>query len=164
MRLEEKDTSSGSDLRTYRCDQCRQSHDVDRGPALWKILSDARDADERSPGVSLIANGEVTHTALPRREATMVPAMTRLREAMKRTTILKYGLLAVLIAGFVFEEGLFLIDFFTDHAFVGPGMAKVMFSILAVGLFLLARGGYRLWLRRHVRVASERGVCSRRSG
>jgi hypothetical protein len=56
MWLEERDTSSGSDMRTYRCDQCRQSHDVDRGPALWKMLSDAREAEERSPGTSLAAS------------------------------------------------------------------------------------------------------------
>ena len=46
MELEEKDTSSGSDMRTYRCGHCRQSHTVDHGTALWKALSDARNSEE----------------------------------------------------------------------------------------------------------------------
>jgi transposase-like protein len=46
MRLEDKDTSSGRDMRTYRCDQCQKSHIVDNGTALWKVLSDAREAEK----------------------------------------------------------------------------------------------------------------------
>lgn len=46
MELEEKDTSSGSDMRTYRCDHCQESHIVDYGTALWKALSDARKSEE----------------------------------------------------------------------------------------------------------------------
>jgi len=34
---------SGDDMRTYRCDHCRQDHIVNFGAALWKILSDARE-------------------------------------------------------------------------------------------------------------------------
>jgi hypothetical protein len=44
MRLEDKDTSSGSDLLTYRREECEMPHIVDCGPALWKVLSDAREA------------------------------------------------------------------------------------------------------------------------
>ena len=46
MNLEDKDTSSGRDMRSYRCDQCQESHVVDNGVALWKVLSDARKADK----------------------------------------------------------------------------------------------------------------------
>ena len=46
MDLEEKDTSSGRDMRTYRCRHCGRSEDVDYGIALWQVLSDAREADE----------------------------------------------------------------------------------------------------------------------
>jgi hypothetical protein len=46
MSLEDKDTSSGSDMRTYRCDQCRESHIVDFGTATWKALSDARNSEK----------------------------------------------------------------------------------------------------------------------
>ncbi len=46
MSLEEKDTSSGRDMRTYRCRQCGRSEDVDNGIALWQVLSDAREAEE----------------------------------------------------------------------------------------------------------------------
>ena len=42
MDLEDKDTSSGYDMRTYRCATCGQSHIVDFGTATWKALSDAR--------------------------------------------------------------------------------------------------------------------------
>jgi hypothetical protein len=34
---------SGDDMRTYRCDRCRQDHIVDFGTAVWKIMSDARE-------------------------------------------------------------------------------------------------------------------------
>jgi hypothetical protein len=43
MDLEEKDTSSGRDMRTYYCDFCKKRVDVDNGIALWKVLSDARE-------------------------------------------------------------------------------------------------------------------------
>ncbi len=45
MRLEDKDTSSGRDMRDYRCDACGEACVVNRGPALWQILSDARGSD-----------------------------------------------------------------------------------------------------------------------
>jgi predicted RNA-binding Zn-ribbon protein involved in translation (DUF1610 family) len=41
----EKTTMTGDDMRTYRCDQCGKEHIVNFGPALWKVLSDAREAD-----------------------------------------------------------------------------------------------------------------------
>jgi hypothetical protein len=37
MELEEKDTSSGRDMRTYHCRACDERVDVDNGIALWKI-------------------------------------------------------------------------------------------------------------------------------
>ena len=40
----DKDTMSGRDMRTYRCDHCEKEHIVDFGTALWKALSDARDS------------------------------------------------------------------------------------------------------------------------
>ena len=46
MRLEDKDTSSGSDMRTYRCNHCQESHIVDFGIATWKVLSGARNSNE----------------------------------------------------------------------------------------------------------------------
>jgi len=46
MGLEDKDTSSGRDMRTYRCGHCQESHVVDAGTALWKVLSDARKSEE----------------------------------------------------------------------------------------------------------------------
>jgi transposase-like protein len=46
MILEEKDTSSGRDMRTYRCGHCGRSEDVDNGIALWQVLSDARETEE----------------------------------------------------------------------------------------------------------------------
>ncbi len=49
MTLEEKDTSSGRDMRTYRCRECGRSEDIDYGIALWQVLSDARDGAESQP-------------------------------------------------------------------------------------------------------------------
>jgi uncharacterized protein YlaI len=42
MELEEKDTSSGRDLRTYYCRFCKERVDVDNGIALWMALFDAQ--------------------------------------------------------------------------------------------------------------------------
>jgi hypothetical protein len=42
MSMEDKDTSSGRDMRTYRCDHCQETHIVDNGIALWQALSDAQ--------------------------------------------------------------------------------------------------------------------------
>ena len=39
MDLEEKDTSSGRDMRTYYCRHCELRVDVDNGVALWKVLA-----------------------------------------------------------------------------------------------------------------------------
>ena len=41
MILVEKNTMSGEDLRTYRCNHCEKEHDVNWGTALWKLMSDA---------------------------------------------------------------------------------------------------------------------------
>ena len=41
MRLIEKFTMSGDDMRTYRCDRCQEEHIVDFGTAMWKLMSDA---------------------------------------------------------------------------------------------------------------------------
>jgi transposase-like protein len=41
MILVEKNTMSGEDLRTYRCNHCDKERDVNRGTALWKLMSDA---------------------------------------------------------------------------------------------------------------------------
>ncbi len=46
MDLEEKDTSSGRDMRTYYCRSCDLRIHVDNGIALWKALSDAREERE----------------------------------------------------------------------------------------------------------------------
>jgi predicted RNA-binding Zn-ribbon protein involved in translation (DUF1610 family) len=46
MRLVDRSSMSGSDMRSYRCDDCQQEHIVDFGTALWKIMSDARERDE----------------------------------------------------------------------------------------------------------------------
>jgi hypothetical protein len=43
MRMTEKDTSSGRDIREYTCDRCGHSDWEDSGKALWQILSDDRE-------------------------------------------------------------------------------------------------------------------------
>jgi len=41
----DRTTMTGNDMRTYRCDHCPKEHVVNFGPALWKVLSDARESD-----------------------------------------------------------------------------------------------------------------------
>jgi ribosomal protein S27AE len=43
MRMTEKDTSSGRDIREYACDGCGSTDWEVRGPALWQILHDDRE-------------------------------------------------------------------------------------------------------------------------
>jgi hypothetical protein len=50
MVREEKDTSSGRDMRTYFCPHCEVRVEVDNGVALWKVLSDAREKDKPQDG------------------------------------------------------------------------------------------------------------------
>jgi hypothetical protein len=40
MRMIEKDTSSGRDIREYLCPGCGHSDWADSGTALWKVFSD----------------------------------------------------------------------------------------------------------------------------
>jgi predicted RNA-binding Zn-ribbon protein involved in translation (DUF1610 family) len=46
MILMEKTTFSGDDMRTYRCDHCREEHILNLGTALWKALADARESEK----------------------------------------------------------------------------------------------------------------------
>src|ERR1035441_7886158 len=48
MDQTEKDTSSGRDIREYKCSRCGYSDWEDRGDALWKILHDDREEFEAS--------------------------------------------------------------------------------------------------------------------
>jgi predicted RNA-binding Zn-ribbon protein involved in translation (DUF1610 family) len=41
MRLVDRSSMSGDDMRTYRCGHCQEEHILDFGTARWKILSDA---------------------------------------------------------------------------------------------------------------------------
>ena len=43
--LLEKHTMTGRDLRTHRCARCQEDHVVDRGIAMWKLMSDANKVD-----------------------------------------------------------------------------------------------------------------------
>lgn len=44
MRLVDRSSMSGDDMRTYRCDRCQNEHIVDFGIATWKAMSDLRDS------------------------------------------------------------------------------------------------------------------------
>ena len=45
MVLVEKTTMPGDDMRN-RCERCKKEHIVNFGPALWKVLHDARESDD----------------------------------------------------------------------------------------------------------------------
>ncbi len=46
MRMTDKNTFSGRDIREYKCDGCGYEDWEDRGTALWQILSDDREEFE----------------------------------------------------------------------------------------------------------------------
>jgi rubredoxin len=41
-RQVDKDTSSGSDMREFECEACHWNTVFEFGPALWKVMSDAK--------------------------------------------------------------------------------------------------------------------------
>ncbi|MGC2695984.1 MAG: hypothetical protein WA738_09350 [Candidatus Angelobacter sp.] len=43
MEQIEKTTFSGRDMREYQCPQCGRKQIVDRGKALWEVLSEANE-------------------------------------------------------------------------------------------------------------------------
>jgi predicted RNA-binding Zn-ribbon protein involved in translation (DUF1610 family) len=43
----EKTTFTGRDMREYQCPKCGRTQIVDRGKALWEILSEAREKEAR---------------------------------------------------------------------------------------------------------------------
>jgi hypothetical protein len=45
MRLVDRSSMGGSDMRSYRCDRCEEEHILDFGTATWKLLSDARESE-----------------------------------------------------------------------------------------------------------------------
>ena len=58
MRMTEKDTSSGRDMREYTCPGCGYSDWEDNGTALWKILSDDRQEAEAGRAANPACDGE----------------------------------------------------------------------------------------------------------
>jgi hypothetical protein len=63
MDLTEKDTSSGRDIREYKCSRCGHTDWEVRGPALWKILSD--DREETEAAQAKLANSADLHPSPP---------------------------------------------------------------------------------------------------
>jgi DNA-directed RNA polymerase subunit M/transcription elongation factor TFIIS len=62
MRLTEKDTSSGRDIREYKCTNCGYEDWEVRGPALWQILHDDK---EESEAAKATANAPGAQAHLP---------------------------------------------------------------------------------------------------
>lgn len=56
MDQTEKDTSSGRDIREYLCRSCGHSDWEERGPALWQILHDDREAAEAEKAAAAAGN------------------------------------------------------------------------------------------------------------
>jgi DNA-directed RNA polymerase subunit RPC12/RpoP len=46
MRMTDKNTFTGRDIREYKCDRCGHEDWEDRGTALWQILHDDREESE----------------------------------------------------------------------------------------------------------------------
>jgi hypothetical protein len=65
MTQTEKDTSSGRDIREYKCSRCGHSDWEDRGQALWQILHDDREEFEASKSILKPTNGPDSQTEAP---------------------------------------------------------------------------------------------------
>lgn len=63
MRMTEKDTSSGRDIREYVCDICGYRDWEDHGIALWQAISDAREKAE-TPGEETDQIARPPHSSL----------------------------------------------------------------------------------------------------
>jgi hypothetical protein len=46
MRLVDRSSMGGSDMRSYLCAHCQEEHILDFGVAAWKRLSDAGETDK----------------------------------------------------------------------------------------------------------------------
>jgi hypothetical protein len=58
MRMTDKNTFSGRDIREYKCDQCGYEDWEDRGTALWQILSDDREEFEAAKAAQAAAKSQ----------------------------------------------------------------------------------------------------------
>ncbi len=58
MRMTDKNTFSGRDIREYKCDQCGYEDWEDRGTALWQILSDDREKSESAKAAQAAAKSQ----------------------------------------------------------------------------------------------------------
>lgn len=65
MRMTEKDTSSGRDIREYKCDGCGHSDWEDNGTALWQILHDDREEFMAAQANRPPANAQAAQPELP---------------------------------------------------------------------------------------------------
>lgn len=66
MTQTEKDTSSGRDIREYKCPHCGHSDWEVRGPALWQILHDDREECEASKTTLTPTSTPDSQTEAPR--------------------------------------------------------------------------------------------------
>ena len=65
MRMTEKDTSSGRDIREYACDGCGHADWEVQGPALWQILSDDRkELEAAQANRALVAGSDARRESL----------------------------------------------------------------------------------------------------
>jgi hypothetical protein len=56
MRMMEKDTSTGRDIREYACDGCGHAGCEIRGPALWQILHHDREEAKSAKAMDLVGS------------------------------------------------------------------------------------------------------------
>jgi hypothetical protein len=75
MRQTEKDTSSGRDIREYKCDRCGHCDWEVRGPALWQILHDDREKTEAAR--AQLATADVPDAQAESPEPSQTPASSR---------------------------------------------------------------------------------------
>jgi hypothetical protein len=65
MRMTDKNTFSGRDIREYKCDRCGHEDWEDNGEALWQILHNDREEFEAEQARKALAEAPVAPPAPP---------------------------------------------------------------------------------------------------
>ena len=75
MRMTDKNTFSGRDIREYKCDTCGHEDWQDYGTALWQILSDDREELAADKAAREAAADPYAQAELP--QSNQTPAISR---------------------------------------------------------------------------------------
>jgi phenylalanine-4-hydroxylase len=87
MRMTDKNTFDGRDIREYKCDACGYEDWEDRGTALWQILSDEREELAAAKAAKATINAQGSEFEL--HESNFKPSSQRWSRFLARLGFLK---------------------------------------------------------------------------